>query len=292
MKYFKRFIALPLLLLMMMSMGINSKGDFVTVEEFANLKAIVKVKGKDIYATKAEYSLVDARNKGYKKSHLKGAVNLKLTDIQNEKGVLKSSTEIAKVLGTKGILPTRTVYIYDDGKFKNAGRVYWVLKYMGYKNVKIIDGGMKAWAKARKKVTPKPTKAKAGTATVTKKSTLLAKEADVKGAKGKANVTLIDVRAADEFNGTKETKLKPGHIPGAINIDFNKCLKAGQLKSKAELQKVFASVPSGNTVILYCETSVRAGVVYAALTSVLGYKKVKVYDDAYTIWQEKNGVVK
>ena len=59
------------------------------------------------------------------------------------------------------------------------------------------------------------------------------------------------------------------------------------LKSKEELTKLFKAkgISPDKEVILFCETSVRAGIVYLALTTVLDYTKVKVYDGAYYDWQ-------
>jgi len=61
----------------------------------------------------------------------------------------------------------------------------------------------------------------------------------------------------------------------------------GKMKSADELQKIFAAagVSKDKQVIIYSESGVRAGIIYFALTSVLHYSKVKVYDGAYLEWQ-------
>ena len=60
----------------------------------------------------------------------------------------------------------------------------------------------------------------------------------------------------------------------------------GLLKPNGELKTLFESkgITSNKTAIVYCETSVRAGVIYLALKG-LGYPNVKVYDGAYIEWQ-------
>jgi thiosulfate/3-mercaptopyruvate sulfurtransferase len=64
-------------------------------------------------------------------------------------------------------------------------------------------------------------------------------------------------------------------------------LDDGTLKSAAELKAVFdnAGVTKDKTVIVYCKSSVRAGIIYMALTSVMGYANVKVFDGAFLEWQ-------
>jgi 3-mercaptopyruvate sulfurtransferase SseA len=49
------------------------------------------------------------------------------------------------------------VVVYDEGGGRYAGRFYWILKYMGVANAKILDGGLEAWIAGRKPVTNNPT---------------------------------------------------------------------------------------------------------------------------------------
>ena len=62
--------------------------------------------------------------------------------------------------------------------------------------------------------------------------------------------------------------------------------KGGTIKSKEELEKVTkeAGITSDKEIILYCESSVRAGIVYMALKSILEFPKVRVYDGAFNEW--------
>ncbi len=97
---------------------------------------------------------------------------------------------------------------------------------------------------------------------------------------------LIDARGAAEFNGTDDGKLaRKGHIPGAVNIEFSQVLTNGKLKSKSEIEAIFKKVGAtkDKEIILYCETSVRAGILFFALSEA-GYTKVKVYDGAFNEW--------
>ncbi len=86
--------------------------------------------------------------------------------------------------------------------------------------------------------------------------------------------------------GFFQPQLRKGHIPGAINFEFKKVLDAqGKLKSKADLTSMFtkAGMTKSKPIILYCETSVRAGILFLALKHA-GYTKVKVYDGAFNQW--------
>ena len=169
--------------------------------------------------------------------------------------------------------------------------MYWVLKMMGAQNVKLLDGNLDAWKAARKPVTRNPTMAKKCKVEAKwDKSTYLTQEA-LKTKVKNANVILVDARADAYFNGT-DPKSK-GHIPGAISINSDLMRDDnGLIKSADELNKLFTSkgVKKDREVVLYCQTSTRAGLLYAILTSTLGYTNVKVYDGAYNEWVASNKV--
>jgi len=275
----KIIIISAVFLFILTSLNINAQ-DIISAKDLA-------VKMKD---AKTVVICADKADK-YAKVHIKGAINIPYNSLNSsEFGKLKSSSDIAAILGNAGVSNTDLIVVYDEGKGKYAGRLYWVLKYMGASNVKMLDGGYKAWYAARKPYSKTPTTLSAKTFTKSLKFAYYAKLEDVKS----GNYVVVDVRSKEEFNGTSE-KSQGGHIPGAVNVPFDEVLNAdGTFKSKSELASIFnaAGVTSGKKVILYCKTSVRAGVVFLALKSILAYPNVKVYDGALNEWVKTNKVEK
>ncbi|MCK5366956.1 MAG: sulfurtransferase, partial [Cyclobacteriaceae bacterium] len=258
---------------------------FVNGQDIITAQELSKIIKKD------NVVLVSARTASdYKKVHITGAVHIDHTTLYNDgpvKNMLKSPADIATILGSKGISESKTIVLYDDGTGKYAGRMYWILGYLGAKDVKILDGHMDAWKAARKPVTKNPTKVKAATFTAKPDKSKIATMAEVKN----GGSVIVDARSPEEYKGAATTELRKGHIPGAVNIEFKNMMDAkGKMKSAAELQKIFdaAGVTKDKQVILYCESGVRAGIIYFSLTSILGYSKVKVYDGAYLEWQSKS----
>lgn len=245
---------------------------------------------------KGDVVVVSARSpKDYAKVHIPGAVNLWHKDLYKEgdiQALLKSPEEIAAMLGALGISADATIVVYDSGKAKFAGRVYWILEYMGAQDVLMLDGNMKMWRKGRKSVTkdaPEITPVEFVAAPV---ESIYASIDYVKSHLGKADFVLVDARSEDEYNGKKGETKRKGHIPGSICLDYVEVLNEdGTLKSKDDLAKVFskAGVTPDKDVVLYCETSVRAGIVFLALTSVLDYPRVRVYDGALYEWSADAG---
>ena len=222
----------------------------------------------------------------YAKVHIKGAVNVYHTDLYQEgdiKGLLKSPEEIAEILGSHGISETNTIVVYDGGENTPSGRLYWILEYLGADDVKLLDGQMKQWRKARKPVTKDVSEFEPTTFTVTLDETIIATIDDVKA----GGALLVDVRSKEEYDGEKGEAARKGHIPGAIHFEYKNVLNEDDtMKSPEELQAVLgeAGITPDKDIILYCETSVRAGIVYVALNGVLGYEKVRVYDGAIYEW--------
>jgi len=224
----------------------------------------------------------------YDKVHITGSTHLNHGSLYNDKTMLLPDTQVAQILGENGIADDMKIVLYDGGTSKYAGRIYWVLKYMGASNVKILNGGLPAWKVARKPVTKSKASAKKVTFTPHINKDYLATMSTVKGAINNKDYVIIDARTPEEFNGTNETSIRLGYIPSAININYVNMLDAkGELKPNDELAKIFADAGAtkDKTIIVYCRTSVRAGIEFFTLKSALDYPNVMVYDGAFSEWQ-------
>lgn len=255
---------------------------------------VISAKELKALAKSGDVIIVSARQASdYSSKHIAGAINIDHKSLYKAEGVssmLKSTDEIAKIFGEKGISENSKIVIYDTGSNKASGRLYWIFKYMGAGDVSILNGHLKGWGKIRGKVTKNATKITPTTFKAAPNSAILTDIAYVKAHKNDPNVVLLDVRSADEFAGTDTDKNinRYGHIPGAVNLEFKAVINEdGTIKSKEEITKAMndAGITSDKEVILYCASSVRAGVVYMALKDILGYKNVKVYDGAYYEWE-------
>jgi len=226
--------------------------------------------------------------KNYKVSHIRNAIHIDIKALCKEgkpEGVLKTNAEIAQYLGDHGISNTNAIIIYDDGNNKSAGRLYWILKYMGVADVKILQKDMKAWRSARIPLTPAPTKASKTTFEANVDASIYVDTKWVKTNLSNADVVFVDARAPKEFTGADGKS--PGHIPGAINLEWKSfSVNGGVLKSNEDINKMLkaAGITSDKTVVLYCGTAVRAGLPFFVMTSLLDYPNVKVYDGAMNVW--------
>lgn len=266
----KKYISAGLL---MLTFGLGAMAqDFISVADLAKKVNNPKVQ------------IISARDEAdYKQVHIRNAINVpvkSLSDKEPIEGMLKSPQALAKVLGDKGVDPTKEIVLYCN-KGNNAGRMYWIMKSMGFEDVKLLDGNLEAWKAARKPVTRAPKMAKKTTIPATFDNTYVASKTEVLA----GGVVLLDVRSAAYYGGT-DPKSK-GHIPGAINIDSDALKTAdGLLKPTAELEKMFADAGADKdqNIIVYCQTGTRGGLAFMVMTSVLGYSNVKLYDGSYNEW--------
>lgn len=228
-------------------------------------------------------------NEGYR-IHIKGAISMPYNELCNHqpvKNLVKTPEEMAQILGSKGISAYKTLVVYDDGIGKYAARLYWTLKYLGAKDVKMLDGNLPAWKKNQGYVTVSPTKNSPVEFKITVDKKQLATINEVKDAIDDASVLILDARPTEDFTSASEANSKNGHISGAVNVDFENLKdENGLLKSQEELKKIFksAGVTHDKTIIVYCNSGVRASFVYLALKE-LKYPNLKVYDGSFLEWK-------
>lgn len=136
-----------------------------------------------------------------------------------------------------GLRKDRQVIVYDEGRGLFAGRTWWVLRWAGITNVRILDGGLANWrAKRLPTLTGPGNIAVESDLTVNPHPEMVASIDDVKNHSG----VLIDAREPSRFAGrTEELDLKAGHIPGALNIPERFLHNEDRTwKSKEEIRQV------------------------------------------------------
>lgn len=222
----------------------------------------------------------------YATAHVKGAVNITLDDIVINvpvKNMLTSKNKIQKLLSEKGIANDSTLVVYDDNKM-NAARFFWTMLMYGNENVLVVDGGLTAIRLAGYELTDAvaetvPTEYVAGD----KNLQWLATAEDVLHQVNEPdkNTVLLDVRTDAEYQAS-------GKVPSSILWDYaNLFYQDGTFKDvqTTHIDFINLGIRPENTVILYCQTSMRAAAVFLRLYDA-GYRNLKIYDGAYLEWSQ------
>ncbi|MFZ0510339.1 MAG: sulfurtransferase, partial [Candidatus Nitrosopolaris sp.] len=210
------------------------------------------------------------------------------------------------LLQKAGINNNTTIVIYGDFNNWFAAFAFWVFKYYGYKDIRIIDGGRKKWLiedRPISKDTPEYPRGNFRAAAYSENSIraflsyvrLYAPGLENRGGNNNM-VELVDVRSPKEFTGEilappeypTEQAQRGGHIPGAKNIPWSQAVNDndGTFKSADELRKLYESkgITPDKEVIAYCRIGERSSHTWFVLKYLLGYPNVKNYDGSWTEW--------
>ncbi len=226
--------------------------------------------------------IVDTRKSSdYAKIHIKGAVNISTNSLEKtDEGYMKSVDEMAAIFGENGVSNDSEVVLYCKTGMR-AGRVYWVLDYLGVKNIKVLDGQMTAWRAVRGPITKVKPSIKKATFTPVVNKSILTDKAYVKSKLNSTSTVIVDSRKPEFYNA--------GKIGNAVSIPYEEMVtETDNFKDKAALQALFnsAGVTPNKEVILYCKTGLRAGATYFVLKEILKYPKLKVYDGSWNDWSK------
>lgn len=227
----------------------------------------------------------------YEAGHIPGAVFFDINAIADTTTdlphMLPTAGAFSRAAGALGLTPDATIVVYDAHGIYSAPRVWWTLRTMGYPNVFVLDGGLKAW-RAEGRVIEKEEPAPVAANVISKVDPALVADRHVVTkvlADGAAQV--VDARSAARFRGEApepRASLRSGHMPGALNVPFNEVVAAdGTLKPVPELQAVFAHVNLNRPIITTCGSGVTAAVLALALAR-LGRPDVAIYDGSWTEW--------
>lgn len=236
----------------------------------------------------------------YAKQHIQGAINIPHKSLYkpgNIEGQFKDVTELADIFGKKGVSNTSRIVLYDDGSQKYNSRVWWVLKYMGANDVVLLHKEMSQMEAARIPMTTAAVTLKPVIFTTTLDQSMNTDMAAVKALAVNPNAQLLDAREIDEYNGVDKDKKSKGHLPGAVFMNYKEVLTpAGAYKTKNEILATaakFGAIPD-KEIVVYCQTGIKAAVLYFALKEVAGFPNVKLYAGAYAEWASvaENPIVK
>ena len=177
------------------------------------------------------------------------------------------------------------IIVYDQFNFFASARVWWMLRVMGQRDVKVLDGGLKAWTDAGGEIADLPPVAVERHFTARVRSDLLKDSDQMLAASANGSHNIIDSRSAERFSGEAPEPregLPSGHIPGSICLPSGELrTEDGRMKSAEELGKLFPN-PLAPTIAT-CGSGVSAAVTALALAR-LGNWDVAVYDGSWAEW--------
>lgn len=188
-----------------------------------------------------------------------------------------------------GLAPDDEIVIYDNRGAYSSPRAYWLLTQAGFKNVKLLDGGLPHWLSLSLPVQH----GYSVPALLPSRPALQTNESVVSVREVYDNITrqrfkLVDARSAERFSGAgpePRPEFPSGHIPASFNLPFTEVLDNGHFKSREEISKLMLSkelYPSDH-LTFSCGSGITACIVWVA-AELAGYEHLSLFDGSWTAW--------
>ena len=232
----------------------------------------------------------------YEIGHIPGAIALDWhTDLQNP--VVRDFVDKAgfeALMSRSGISNDTTVIFYGDRNNWYACYTFWLFKYFGHADARVMDGGRAKWEAEGRVYNREAAKHSPTTYTAQEADdSIRAFRDDVLDFVKTGSGGLVDVRSPQEYTGEvihmigypQEGAQRGGHVKGARNIPWAKAANAdGTFKSAVELQELYANegITKEKPTIAYCRIGERSSHTWFVLTYLLGFPNVRNYDGSWT----------
>jgi len=242
----------------------------------------VLVSAADLRAAAGRSVLLDVRwalgddrgREKYLAGHLPGAV---FVDLETELAAPPSAAEgrhplpslqrLQEAARRWGIRSGDAVVAYDATGGLAAARAWWLLRWGGLTDVRLLDGGLDAWVAAGGELETGDVVPEPGDVTLTGGG-MPVLSMDEAAALPVADGVLLDARAGERYRGEVEPiDPRAGHVPGAVSAPTTENLADGRFRSGGDLAARFAALGAvpGTTVGVYCGSGVTAAHEVAAL---------------------------
>lgn len=233
-----------------------------------------------------------AKPDGYLQGHIPNAVYLDWTrelidtDASLDEAPVPDDSRAQASFASLGIHEGDLVVLYDDNNHMFASRLWWVMRYFGLKNVKVLNGGWKHWCTRGYVVSTAVSVSAGGSFRPTRQEHLRCEIDSV--IDRSSDTILLDGRGAESHCGVPDDP-RTGHIPGAVNVPFRSLIdeRSGLFKDDEEIKVIFAAagIDGGHPhIISSCGSGYAGSVVLVALRKI-GIDAA-LYDGSFSEWKK------
>lgn len=197
--------------------------------------------------------------------------------------ILPPIEQFTAAMGALGVGNDSRVVLYAVNEPDFAARLWWMLRWAGFDQVALLDGGFKAWKAGGHEISTEPANRPADEFTAAIRPEVIADRDQVFAATESDNVNIVDALPDAHYRGDFSMYGKPGHIPGATNMPSSDLLdEEGNYRSFDELDMMHDG-DRDVRAITYCGGGVAASSV-AFTMHRLGFTDVAVYMGSLQEW--------
>jgi thiosulfate/3-mercaptopyruvate sulfurtransferase len=198
---------------------------------------------------------------------------------------------IEQTLRRLGINQESDVVIYSNpfDNWGDEGRMFWMLEYLGHRNLRILDGGWVKWTAEKRPFEHGLAPPAAGNfkAQPVKALAIVKEELKLIVRTPHERTAIVDARSLEEYLGKEVSGIpRPGHIPSAIHMAWNGFLnKDATIKDLDVIREMLEDkgIRSDQEVICYCTGGVRSAWLYVIL-KLAGYQTIRNYPGSWWEW--------
>ncbi len=234
----------------------------------------------------------------YELGHIPGALKLDW-ETQMQQPVVRDFVDkpgFERLASERGISNETTVVFYGDRNNWYATYGFWLFRYYGHNDVRVMNGGRALWEQEGRPMTREVRPVEPTTYTAKEPdNTIRAFRDDVAAFLKTDKPALVDVRSNLEYTGEllhavgypQEGAQRAGHIKGAVNIPWASAANEdGTFKSLEDLKAIYNArgLTPEKPTIAYCRIGERSSHTWFVLTYLLGHTDVRNYDGSWTEW--------
>jgi len=237
---------------------------------------------------------VESGRESYNRAHIPGAVFADIPRELSEPGspfrfTLPGPERFASVMGGLGVGPGVRVVAYAQQSPMWATRLWWLLRYFGFENVRVLDGGLTAWRAACYELSSDEVSVEPRSFAARCRPELLATTQDVIAVTAGQSACLVNALTPQAFEGLGPGAYsRPGRIPGSVSAPAQSLLDPDSWRFRPldELARELSGLMEADPavpLIAYCGAGISATVDIFVL-SMLGRDDVRLYDGSLTEW--------
>ena len=265
--------------------------------DYANKDVLVETDWLEAHLDDENVAIVevDEDTQAYEKGHIPNAIALNWeTELHDPlRRDFVSREDLAELLGQRGVSSNDTIVLYSGNNNWFAAYAYWLFKYRGIDNVKLLNGGRKKWELESRLLTQDAPSRSASTVELGEEKPEYRIFRDEVLKRAQEGGAWVDVRSPEEYRGEllapphlpQEQAQVPGHIPGAANITWSKTVNEdGTFKTPDELRALYEAegITPDKDVVAYCRIGERSSHSWFVLKELLGFERVRNYDGSWT----------
>lgn len=230
--------------------------------------------------------IISSGRDGYEQGHIPMAGFADLTNdlvdtSSNYPYAIPTPEKFANAMAALGVGDKSRVVLYASNFSAWAARVWWMLRWIGFDNAAVLDGGLSAWTAAGYPISTQVASRGRETLSVALRPNVIAERDEVFAAISDDKIMLIDAMPAAHYRGEMVMYGRAGHIPTAINIP-TVFAEDGRFLTDEVLENMHP-VGRDTRVITYCGGGISASANAFAMHR-LGFTDVAVYMNSLDEW--------